>query len=72
MRLRTESSLHKTLSFAVIHLGIAVTLGWLFTGAFILGGLLALAEPTANTVVAHGLDKFFRRWPDAGSVVEGA
>jgi uncharacterized membrane protein len=62
MRLRTESNLHKTLSFAVIHLAIAVTLGWLFTGAFILGGLLALVEPTANTVVAHGLEKLSRRW----------
>lgn len=62
MRLRTESSLHKTLSFAMIHLAIAVTLGWLFTGAFILGGLLALAEPTANTIVSHGLEKLSRRW----------
>ena len=66
MRLRTESSLHKTLSFAVIHLAIAVTLGWLFTGAFILGGLLALVEPTANTIVSHGLEKWSRRWNGAG------
>ena len=62
MRLRTESSLHKTLSFAVIHLAIAVSLGWLFTGGFILGGLLALAEPTANTIVSHGLEKLSSRW----------
>lgn len=63
MRLRRfDSSLSKTLSFAVIHLAIAVTLGWLFTGAFILGGLLAFIEPTANTVVSHGLEKFTRHW----------
>ena len=66
MRLRTESTLHKTLSFAVIHLAIAVTLGWLFTGAFILGGLLALLEPAANTVVSHGLEQWSRRWQWAG------
>ncbi|MBE7366065.1 DUF2061 domain-containing protein [Ramlibacter pallidus] len=62
MRIRTESSLHKTLSFAVIHLAIAVTLGWLFTGGFVLGGLLALIEPAANTVVSHGLETFARNW----------
>lgn len=59
MRLRRfDSSVSKTLSFAVIHLAIAVTLGWLFTGAFILGGLLAFIEPAANTVVSHGLERF--------------
>jgi uncharacterized membrane protein len=57
MRLRTHDHLHKTLSFGAIHLAIAVTLGWLFTGTFILGGLLALVEPTLNTVVAHRLDR---------------
>lgn len=55
MRLRTDPNLQKTLSFAVIHLAIATTLGWLFTGAFILGSLLALVEPVVNTVVAHRL-----------------
>lgn len=57
MRLRHESSLPKTLSFAAIHLAIAVTLGWLFTGAFILGGLLAFAEPALNTFASHWLGK---------------
>lgn len=54
---RFPSSLHKTLSFAVIHLCIAVTLGWLFTGAFVLAGALALVEPAANTVTSHFLDR---------------
>ena len=62
MRIRTESSLAKTLSFAVIHLAIAVSLGWLFTGGFVLGGVLALVEPAANTVVSHFLETGSRRW----------
>jgi uncharacterized membrane protein len=62
MHFRSDSSLHKTLSFAVIHLAIAVTLGWLFTGGFVLGGLLALVEPTVNTGVSHALEKWARRW----------
>jgi uncharacterized membrane protein len=64
MRLRRfDSSVSKTLSFAVIHLAIAVTLGWLFTGAFVLGGLLAFIEPAANTLVSHGLEQFTQRLP---------
>lgn len=62
MRLKTGSSLHKTLGFAVIHLAIAVTLGWLFTGSFVLGGLLALLEPAVNTFVSHGVEKWARDW----------
>jgi uncharacterized membrane protein len=62
MRLRTESSLCKTLSFAVIHLAIAISLGWLFTGGFVLGGLLALVEPATNTLVGHGLEQWARGW----------
>jgi uncharacterized membrane protein len=54
MRLRRfDSSLAKTLSFAAIHLTLAVALGWLFTGGFVLGGLLAFIEPAINTVVSH-------------------
>ncbi|HEX2544512.1 MAG TPA: DUF2061 domain-containing protein [Ramlibacter sp.] len=55
MQLRTHSSLAKTLSFAVIHLALAVGIGWLLTGTFVLAGLLALVEPAVNTVVAHRL-----------------
>jgi uncharacterized membrane protein len=58
MRLRQlDASIAKTASFAVIHLAIAVTLGWLFTGALVLAGLLAFVEPAVNTVVAHQLEK---------------
>ena len=66
MRLRTfDSTLHKTLCFAVIHLAIAVSLGWLLTGGFVLGGLLALIEPSLNTVVSHRLDKWAQGWHGA-------
>jgi uncharacterized membrane protein len=62
MRFRPDnSSVAKTASFAVIHLAIALTLGWLFTGGFVLGGLLALAEPVLNTLVAHNLEKAIGR-----------
>lgn len=63
MRFRPlESSVAKTASFAVIHLAIAVSLGWLFTGGFILGGLLAFIEPTLNTLVGHRLERMAQGW----------
>ena len=56
-----DRSLHKTLAFAAIHLLIAVTLGFLFTGSFILAGALALIEPTLNTLVHHRFDRWWAR-----------
>ena len=62
MRFRAaEPSAAKTAAFAVIHLAIAVTLGWLFTGGFVLGGLLAFIEPVLNTFAAHQLERFVAR-----------
>lgn len=49
----------KTLSFTAIHLVIAVTLGWCFTGSFVLAGLLALIEPAVNTLAHHRLDHWW-------------
>ena len=58
MQIRHDpSSLAKTLSFAVIHLALAVSLGWLLTGSFVLAGLIALVEPTVNTFVGHQVGK---------------
>ena len=55
MQFRPHPSLARTLSFAVIHLALAVTIGWLLTGTFVLAGLLALVEPLVNTAVGHKL-----------------
>jgi uncharacterized membrane protein len=61
-----DPSLHKTLSFGSIHLLIAVSVGWLFTGSFVLAGLLSLTEPALNTVAHHQLDRWWdRRAPRA-------
>jgi len=54
---RFDTSIAKTATFAVIHLAIAVTLGWLFTGTFVLAGTIALVEPLVNTFVGHRIGK---------------
>ena len=43
--------MNKTLSFAILHFSVAFTLGYLFTGSLLVGGMLALVEPATNTVV---------------------
>lgn len=66
---RLDRSLHKTLAFAAIHLLIAITLGYAFTGSFVLAGLLALVEPTLNSVAHHRFDRW---WARRGAVGRGA
>jgi uncharacterized membrane protein len=59
MRFRQHSKLAETLSFGVIHLVLAVLIGWLLSGTFVFGAMLALLEPLCNTVVSHGIGKLF-------------
>ncbi|WP_211829461.1 DUF2061 domain-containing protein [Kistimonas asteriae] len=40
----------KTLTFAAIHFFIGFTIVYLLTGSLAIGGLVALIEPTCNTV----------------------
>lgn len=54
---RFDNDIARTGTFAVIHLAIAVTLGWLFTGTLVLAGMIAFVEPLVNTFVAHGIGK---------------
>ena len=54
MRLRHLGHVHKTGSFVVVHLAIAIALGYLLTGSFVLAGLITLIEPAVNTL-AHAL-----------------
>lgn len=51
----------KTLSFAVLHSGVAFMIGWLFTGSWLVGGALALVEPACNTVVFHFHEKVWKK-----------
>jgi uncharacterized membrane protein len=57
---RLHPPLRKTLVFGLIHLLIAVTVGWLITGSFVLASALAIVEPLVNTVAHY----FFDRWWD--------
>ncbi len=51
----------KTLSFAVLHVGVAFTVGLLMTGDPWVGGALALVEPACNTVAYHFHERLWSR-----------
>ena len=55
----------KTASFAVIHMGVAFSVGYLMTGDIAIGGALALVEPACNTVAYYFHEKLWLRkeWP---------
>jgi uncharacterized membrane protein len=66
MRLRRLGPAHKTAAFAVLHLAIAVSLGWLLTGSLVLAGLISLIEPALNTGAHAAIDGFWTRRHGAG------
>ncbi|WOX07052.1 DUF2061 domain-containing protein [Microbulbifer pacificus] len=51
----------KTCSFAVIHMGVAFTVGFVMTGDFWVGSALALVEPACNTVAYYFHEKWWSR-----------
>ncbi len=53
LRQRVMTTIHKTMSFAIIHFSVAFTLAYLMTGSWLVGGALALIEPAVNTFAFH-------------------
>ncbi|MFT5235459.1 MAG: putative membrane protein [Shewanella sp.] len=51
----------KTLTFAILHFGVAFTVTYLLTGSVIIGGAVALVEPAVNTVVFYFHEKVWSK-----------
>ena len=52
----------KTITFAVMHFGIAFTVAYLLTGDIVIGGALALIEPAVNTVAFYFHERVWQRF----------
>lgn len=50
----------KSAAFGVLHLGIAFSVAYAFTGSITIAGAMTLVEPLVNTVAHY----FFDRWWD--------
>lgn len=51
----------KTASFAVIHFNVAFLVGYLISGNWLVGGALALVEPSINTLAYFFHEKIWQR-----------
>lgn len=51
----------KTITFAVIHMTVAFTVGYVMTGSVAVGSALALVEPAINTVAYFFHEKAWER-----------
>ena len=51
----------KTASFAVVHFGVAFTVGYALTGSVLVGGAIAVVEPAINTVAYFFHEKVWER-----------
>lgn len=54
----------KTSTFAVLHFGVAFSVGYALTGSALVGGTIALVEPAINTVVFFFHEKAWQKWDE--------
>lgn len=55
----------KTLTFAVMHFTIAFTVAYVITGSIIVGGAVAIIEPSINTVAFYFHEKIWKRYSES-------
>jgi len=51
----------KTTSFAVIHFSVAFSVAYLMTGSWLVGGVMAMIEPSINTMAFYFHEKVWQR-----------
>jgi len=51
----------KTLTFGIMHLGIAFSVTYALTGSLAISGAITFVEPAVNTVAHYFFDKFWER-----------
>lgn len=54
----------KTASFAVVHFSVAFSVVYMLTGDALAGGIIALLEPSINTVVYYFHEKVWLKFQD--------
>lgn len=54
-------ALHKTLSFAFVHFSVALLVGRLLTGSWLIASAMALIEPACNTVAYFLHERYWLR-----------
>ncbi|NOZ54354.1 MAG: DUF2061 domain-containing protein [Gammaproteobacteria bacterium] len=52
--------MNKTLSFAIVHFTVAFSIGFFLSGSVLIGGAIALIEPSINTIAYHYHEKLWQ------------
>ncbi len=55
--------LKKTISFGIVHVLVAFSVVYAFTGSIALGGVVAMIEPALNTIAYFFHEKVWERLP---------
>ena len=51
----------KTLTFGIMHLGIAFSVTYALTGSLAIGGAITFIEPAVNTVAHYFFDRYWEK-----------
>lgn len=57
-----DQSLLKTITFAITHFTVAFTVAYVLTGDILIGSLIAMVEPSINTVAYFFHEKIWARY----------
>lgn len=63
-------ALFKTISFAVLHFCVAFSVAYILTGSVLIGGLIAMIEPTINTIVFFFHEKAWKKFEQQQALKE--
>lgn len=65
LRAKNTNAKVKTATFAVLHFSIAFTVAYLLSGSWMVGGVMALIEPSCNTLAYFFHEKVWqKRYPE--------
>ena len=71
--IRKNTTLAKTITFAMVHFTVAFSIGYLLTGSIAIASALALVEPLANTAAYYVHERLWARFKrNSGSEPEFA
>ncbi|WP_068711874.1 DUF2061 domain-containing protein [Vibrio tritonius] len=58
---RTQTPQWKTVSFAFVHFSVAFMVSYIISGSLVVGGIMALIEPSINTCVYYFHERIWQR-----------
>ena len=61
-KLIEDSTMLKTITFAILHFTVAFSVTYALTGSMVIGSAVALIEPSINTIAFYFHEKVWKRY----------